>query len=111
MEDELVIEVEGSSPLIIPIRAARAEPNLSLPDVVHMGVILLGTRKTLQIPVKNAGGASTLTVRRGIDENPIFEEVCKSVVSHRFASLLHTVVAQVLRRVFGTSSLHVNPFA
>jgi hypothetical protein len=74
-----VIEVEGSLPLIIPIRAARPGPDLSLPEVVHMGAVLVGTRKTLQIPIRNAGGLSTLTVRRDVDHNPGTSEVGKHV--------------------------------
>lgn len=75
MEDELVIEVEGSSPLVIPLRAARPEPILAMPEVVDMGVVLIGTCKTLQIPLENTGGSSTLTVQHGRVEDADVKEV------------------------------------
>ncbi|ESO99860.1 hypothetical protein LOTGIDRAFT_238689 [Lottia gigantea] len=54
--DEIVVQTQSSTPLIIPLEGRREPPQLTLPSVWDIGYSLVGGYEITQLVVKNEGG-------------------------------------------------------
>ncbi|NWH79910.1 DLEC1 protein, partial [Piaya cayana] len=57
-EDCVVVETQVSEPLLIPIRAKRSPPVLTLPHVIDCGSCLVGGKKVIMILCRNEGSST-----------------------------------------------------
>ncbi|XP_069715340.1 deleted in lung and esophageal cancer protein 1 [Phaenicophaeus curvirostris] len=57
-EDCMVVETQVSEPLLIPIRAKRSPPVLTLPHIIDCGSCLVGGRKVITILCRNEGSST-----------------------------------------------------
>lgn len=61
-DDEIRIQTQSSSPIIVPVQGRRQPPKLTLPKVLDIGYCLVGGYQVVQFIVKNQGGSGRFCI-------------------------------------------------